>query len=88
MQRYADFGEVIGNPAYMSAVSQCAPDLSERARSDTTSVGFESYDLMADPGVPESLLRRQVTALRMQTMQRLLIATREQLQRARENVGA
>jgi hypothetical protein len=82
--RYADFAEVIGNPAYMSGLIQADGVLEERGRADTTAVGFEVYDLIADPGVPEALLRRPVASIRMQTMQRLLLNTRDQLARARE----
>ncbi|HEX8233443.1 MAG TPA: hypothetical protein VF559_08890 [Caulobacteraceae bacterium] len=87
VQRYADFAEVIGNPAYMSSLAVCGTDLEERARAGTTTVGFESYDLIADPGVPETLLRRPAAPVRMQTMQRQLIATRELLAKAREGAA-
>ncbi len=83
VQKYADFGEVVGNPAYMSALAMCGPDLREQARIDTTAVGFESYDVIAQPEAPAGLLHRPAAALRMQTMQRQLIALREQLAKAR-----
>lgn len=84
VHKYADFGEVVGNPAYMSGLAVHDADGAELARVDTTAVGFESYDVIADDQVPERLLRRLVAPIRMQTMHRQLVALREQLQRAQE----
>ena len=49
-----------------------------------TFLGFEIYDVMKDPGVPESLLADDSAAVRMQTMQRQIVALRERLQAVKQ----
>jgi hypothetical protein len=88
IKRYADFKTVVGNPAYMSSLVICDRDFREIRRIGTTFLNFEIYDVVADPGVPASWLKAEATAIRMQTMQRLTVTLREQLQAARHRAGA
>jgi hypothetical protein len=83
IKRYADFKNVVGNPAYMSSLVICDRAFKEVRRVGTTILGFEIYDVVADPGVPQSWLAKSTPAVRMQTMQRLTVTLREQLQAAR-----
>lgn len=83
VKRYADFKTVVGNPAYMSNLIVCDRKFRELRRINTTFLGFEIYDVVEDPGVPEAWLAEASTAVRMQTMQRLTVTLREQLQAAR-----
>jgi hypothetical protein len=83
IKRYADFKKVVGNPAYMSSIVVCDGAFRERRRIPTTHLGFEIYDLVADPGVPHHWLAEHSTAVRMQTMQRLTVTLREQVQALR-----
>jgi hypothetical protein len=83
VKRYADFRKVVGNPAYMSSLVVCDGAFREKRRIPTTHLAFEIYDLAADPGVPDAWLAERSTAVRMQTMQRLTVTLREQLQALR-----
>jgi hypothetical protein len=83
VKRYADFKKVVGNPAYMSSVVVCDGAFREKRRIGTTHLGFEIYDLIPDPGVPDAWLAERSTSVRMQTMQRLTVVLREQVQALR-----
>jgi hypothetical protein len=82
VKRYADFDKVIRNPAYMSSLVVCDAGFQEVRRIPTTFLGFEIYDVIADPGVPAAWLTSPAPAIRMQTMQRLTLTLRDQLQAA------
>ena len=79
---------MVGNPAYMSSIVVCDGAFREKRRIPTTHLGFEIYDVVAAPGVPQSWLKAEAPAIRMQTMQRLTVTLREQLQAARHRAGA
>lgn len=83
VKRYADFKKVVGNPAYMSSIVVCDGAFREKRRIPTTHLGFELYDLVPDPGVPDAWLAEHSSAVRMQTMQRLTVTLREQVQALR-----
>lgn len=87
VKRYADLKTVVGNPAYMSNLVVCDRQLNEQRRINTTFLGFEVYDVIEDPGVPQAWLSTASPAVRMQTMQRLTVTLREQLQAVRHNAG-
>lgn len=87
VKRYADFKKVVGNPAYMSSIVVCDGGFREMRRISTTFLGFEIYDLVADPGVPPAWIAERSTSVRMQTMQRLTVTLREQLQTLRRAEG-
>jgi hypothetical protein len=80
LEKYVDFAEVVANPLYMSSLVLADATFKPQRRINTTALGFEIYDVIADPGAPERLRRRPAPAVRMQTMQRLLVAMREQSQ--------
>jgi hypothetical protein len=82
-QPYTDFSDVIGNSQYMSSLVIGDRDFHEQARIDTTHLAFEIYDIIEDPGVPEALLVEDSAAVRLQAMQRQIIALRERLQTVR-----
>ncbi len=86
LEKYVDFGEVVANPLYMSSLVLADEAFKPTRRVNTTQLGFEIYDVIADPGVPERLRARPAAAVRMQTMQRLVVSMREQVQR-RESPG-
>lgn len=88
IKRYADFKSVVGNPAYMSDLVVCDRSFKEIRRIGATFLGFEIYDVVADPGVPRAWLASPAPAIRMQTMQRLTVTLREQLQAARQRAEA
>lgn len=87
VRRYTDFSDVIGNEQYMSSLVVCDRAFDVKQRIDTTPLGFEIYDIIEDPGVPDSLLVEDAAAVRMQTMQRQIIALRERLQTLRRSGG-
>lgn len=87
VRRYTDFSDVVGNEQYMSSLVVCDRDFQVEQRIDTTHLGFEIYDVIEDPGVPASLLVDDSAAVRMQTMQRQIIALRERLQTLRRSQG-
>lgn len=84
---YTDFTDVVGNVQYMSGLVVTDHDFGDAQRIDTTHLGFEIYDVMEDPGAPEALLAEDSAAVRMQTMQRKIIAFRERLQAERSPAG-
>jgi hypothetical protein len=88
IKRYADFKQVVGNPAYMSDLVICDRGFNETGRVGATFLGFEIYDVVADPGIPRAWLHAPAPAIRMQTMQRLTVTLREQLQAARQRAEA
>lgn len=73
---YVDFREVVANPLYMSSLVVADAGFKPQRRINTTVLGFEIYDVVADRGAPERLRARPAAAVRMQTMQRLLISGR------------
>lgn len=87
VRRFTDFSDVVGNGQYMSNLAICDHDFANVRRIDTTHLGFEIYDVMEDPGVPASLLAEDSAAVRMQTMQRQIIALRERLQVVRKGAA-
>lgn len=88
VRRFTDFSDVVGNPQYMSSVVIADHEFNVRERIDTTHLGFEIYDVMKDPGVPQSLLADDSAAVRMQTMQRQIVALRERLQAVKQAAPA
>lgn len=82
-KRFADFKTVVGNPDYMSSIVVCDGAFREKRRIPTTFLGFEIYDVIADPGVPAAWLPDHSASVRMQTMQRLTVTLREQVQALR-----
>jgi hypothetical protein len=87
VRRYTDFSDVVGNEQYMSSLVVCDGDFKVQERIDTTHLGFEIYDVIEDPGAPAGLLVEDAAAVRMQTMQRQVIALRERLQTLRRSQG-
>jgi hypothetical protein len=87
VRRYTDFSDVVGNDQYMSSLVIADRDFQVEERIDTTHLGFEIYDVVPDPGVPAALLVEDAAAVRMQTMQRQIIALRERLQTVRNQAG-
>jgi hypothetical protein len=84
VQVFVDFDEVIGNPKFMSEMVVCDLDFKPKRRVNITHVGFELYDVVEDPGVPDSLKAKPAAAVRMQTMFRQNVFFREQLQKFRK----
>ena len=82
LQAYVDFDEVVGNKDFMSSVVVCDASFKPQMRINLTHVGFEIYDVIADPGLPDEVRARPAMALRMQTMFRQNVFFREQLQAA------
>ena len=78
LETYVDFREVVANPLYMSSLVVADAAFKPQRRINTTVLGFEIYDVVADPGAPERLRARPAAAVRMQTMQRLVVSMREQ----------
>lgn len=87
VRRFTDFSDVVGNEQYMSSLVVCDRDFKVQERIDTTHLGFEIYDVIEDPGVPAHLLVEDAAAVRMQTMQRQIIALRERLQTLKRSAG-
>jgi hypothetical protein len=88
VKRYADFKKVVGNPAYMSSLVVCDRAFRETRRIPTTFLGFELYDVIEDPGVPAAWIAEHSASVRMQTMQRLTVTLREQVQALRRADGS
>ena len=87
LEKYVDFAEVVANPLFMSSLAVADEAFALQRRVNTTALGFEIYDLVADPGVPDRLRARPAAAVRMQTMQRLVVSMREQMQRREAAAG-
>ena len=88
VKRFTDFTDVVGNGKFMSSLVVADRDFANPQRIDTTPLGFEIYDVMVDPGVPEALLVDDSASVRMQTMQRQIVALRERLQTLRAEQAA
>lgn len=82
MQAFVDFDDVVGNKDFMSSIVVCDSSFKPQMRINLTHVGFEIYDVIADPGLPDEVRGRPAMALRMQTMFRQNVFFREQLQAA------
>jgi hypothetical protein len=77
LEKYVDFAGVVGNPLFMSSLVVADAAFKPARRVNTTILGFEIYDVIADPGAPDRLRVRPAPAVRMQTMQRQLVHMRE-----------